>query len=287
MLMKVREKPIELQKLEALRGRMAFTSEQERLYKSLLIGYRGECLNDGMADDMDEYVMRLHDLLLVSGGRTCQIDSLFISDGKVYLLEIKNWEGSFDIKDGDFIGLAACPLAQLKRSKLILENVVRSMGIELEVEARLVFMNPKIVVYGIQRDAPILFVHQIPEYYRDICWRGGWSQWDRRLAERLLKYHVAVNPYQKEVPYSRASVSSGMMCPDCRGKMMGFDLVKLYCSRCNFYELKKDGLVRAKAELDTLFGNSLYPQRDLYLWCEGLVSKRMIHTFITQRSSKF
>ncbi|WP_373804975.1 nuclease-related domain-containing protein, partial [Jeotgalibaca porci] len=94
MLLKSREKSFELVQFEALRGRILFSEEQERLYKYVTAGFTGESLCDQMAESMAGRVIQIRDLRLESGGRTCQVDSLLVLDGKVYLLQIKNWEGS-------------------------------------------------------------------------------------------------------------------------------------------------------------------------------------------------
>lgn len=283
MIIKNRSKPDELLKLEALQGRVAFTYEQQRIQQSLATGLTGEFYFDALAQEIDDAVICLNDLLVISGGRTCQIDALFIANGTLYLFEIKNWEGSFAIENGDFVGLSACPLAQLKRTTLILVNLLRGLGIDVMVESRLIFMNPKITVYGIQRESPILFVHQLPHYFQEISKHGAWTERDHQVGNMLLNQHISHNPYRKEIAYSWESVSGGILCPHCRLKMRSHDLLKLSCCRCKFVELKKDGLKRTKDELDILFEKSLYPARDLHLWCEGLISKRMIQTFITQR----
>ena len=83
MLLKSREKSFELVQFEALRGRIVFSEEQERLYKYVTAGFMGECSCDEMVESMAERVIQLRDLLLASGGRTCQVASLLVVAGKV------------------------------------------------------------------------------------------------------------------------------------------------------------------------------------------------------------
>lgn len=284
MLIKKREKPPELLRFEALRGRMAFSAGQQREYLNLSLGYAGECLHDQIAESMASHVIQLNDLLLESGGRTCQIDTLFICAGKVFILEIKNWQGSFEIMDDTFAELSACPLAQLKRSKQIVTHLLQGMGVRAEIEERLIFMNPNMTVYGLERNMPLLFAHQLPEYYQNVCRLGRWTAADKHLAEKLLQQHMSVNRFTKEVAYSHTTVTNGVMCPACREKMQAFNLVALCCAQCGQRVRKKVCLIQAKAELDILFAESEYPLHDLYEWCDGLISKRTIFDFFRHRS---
>lgn len=284
MLLKSREKSFELVQFEALRGRIVFSEEQERLYKYVTAGFMGECLCDEMAESVAERVIQLRDLLLASGGRTCQVDSLLVVAGKVYLLEIKNWEGSFEIVDGRFVGLSACPLAQLQRSKTILEHLLRRYGFHVEVEARLLFINPKISLYGLTRQEPVLLRHQVEPYFGSVGEGSFWDQWDRKIGEFLLQQHVPENRFAKPVLYDPGTVQCGVMCAACRVRMRPYDLLRLECPTCGTKELKRECLGRTKAEFEALFANKPCSRHALHIWCDGLISRRMIYSQKVQES---
>lgn len=284
MLLKSREKSFELVQFEALRGRVVFSEEQERLYKYLTAGFTGESLCDQMAESMAGRVIQIRDLLLESGGRTCQVDSLLVVAGKVYLLEIKNWEGSFEIVDGRFVGLSACPLAQLQRSKMIVEHLLRRYGFRVEVEARLLFINPKISLYGLTRQEPALLRHQVEPYFGSVGEGSFWNQWDRKIGEFLLQQHVPENRFANPVVYDPGTVQCGVMCAACRVRMRPYDLLRLECPTCGTKELKRDCLGRTHAEMTVLFDEPVYPKYALYKWCDEVISRRMIYDFSRQRS---
>lgn len=283
MIIKNRDKPFELLQLEALRGRITFSAEQERLYRYLTTGFVGECLSDRMVENAAERVIQMHDLLLTSGGRTCQVDSLLVVDGKIYLLEIKNWEGSFEIADGRFVGLSACPLAQLQRSKMIIEHLLGRFGFRIEVEARVLFVNPKLQLYGLTRSDPVLLLHQIEPYFRNVAGAHAWDSWDKKIADFLLLQHVAENRFANPVVFDKFAVARGVMCVDCRVRMRAYDLLRLQCVKCGQTELKRECLARSKAEMEVLFEEPVHPKYALYNWCDGLVSRRMIYDFSRQR----
>lgn len=277
MKIKNRDKPFELLQLEALRGRIVFSPEQERLYRYLTTGFIGECLSDRMAENVAGGVIQMHDLLLSSGGRTCQVDSLLVVDGKVYLLEVKNWEGSFEIMDGRFAGLSACPLAQLQRSKMIVEHLLGRFGFRVEVEARVLFVNPKLQLYGLMRSDPVLLLHQIEPYFRNAAGGHAWNSWDKKIADFLLQQHVPENRFANPVVYDPLAVERGVMCVDCRVRMRCYDLLRLQCVKCGQTEMKRECLARMQAEFEVLFDGKTCSRHALHIWCDGLVSRRMLY----------
>lgn len=287
MKMNHRDKPFELLQLEALRGRIVFSSEQERLYRYLTTGFIGECLSDQMVEKSAGRTIQMHDLLLTSGGRTCQVDSLLVVDGKIYLLEVKNWEGSFEVQDGRFSGLSACPLVQLQRSKMIVEHLLVRYGFRVEVEARVLFVNPKLQLYGLMRSDPVLLLHQIEPYLHTAAGAHTWNSWGKKIADFLLQQHVPENRFANPVVFDRLAVARGVMCVDCRVRMQSYDLLRLQCIKCGQTELKRECLARSKAEMDVLFDEPVHPKYALYNWCDGLVSRRMIYDFSRQRLPHF
>lgn len=282
MLLKKRGIAKELLELQALRGRMLFSPKMERQLSNAVSGQMGENHFDRLADNLLDCTVWLDDLVLVADGRLCQIDALCICGGTVYLFEVKNWAGHYDLRDGEFTDLAGCPLAQLKRSRKLLEALLRSFRITAKIEARLVFVGTEVSLYGLRREDHILLAHQLPGFFADM--RGRANPWmrdaDIQLGQRILACHVEHNPYRQVTDYRADSIAPGIMCPECRVKMMEYNLLRLVCRTCNFSEHKKDSLKRTIAELDTLFPPEKHRVQQIYLWCDRLLSKRMIHHYL-------
>ncbi|WP_373766038.1 hypothetical protein, partial [Jeotgalibaca porci] len=59
----------------------------------------------------------------------------------------------------------------------------------------------------------------------------------------------------------------------------------LICGDCGFNELKKNSLRRSITELDLLFPLEKQRVHQIYQWCDGLVSKRLIHKQLSSKES--
>lgn len=285
MLLKERKLATELQVLRALQGRVSFSPEMNRQLWNSDAGQTGENAFDQIGDNYEDFLVRLNDLVLSIDGKLCQVDAVYICGDVLYLFEIKNWSGVFRLENGEFLGGSACPLAQLNRSRKILERLLCSMRISAQVEARLVFVGADVCLYGLRPDDPVLLAHQLPKFFEDIRRRNGnfIQQSDVRFGKRLAACHVADNPYRKSPNYSNASVAVGIMCPHCRMRMSAENKKMLICPKCGFRERKKCGLKRSVSELDVLFPLEKQRVRQIYRWCDGVVSKRGIHRYLEDK----
>ncbi len=287
MLLRERELAIELRILQALKGRLLFSPEMERQLWNSESGQMGERAFDCIGAEYENDLVRMNDLVLSADGKLCQVDALYICDGVLYLFEVKNWSGAFRLNNGEFLGGSACPLAQLNRSRKILERVLWNLRISVPVEMRLVFMGPGVCLYGLRQEDPILMAHQLPKFFEGLRRqnRRFIQRSDIQLGERLVQCHVADNPYRKLPPYSSKTVASGIMCPNCRVAMRPYHAKNLICGDCGFNELKKNSLRRSITELDLLFPLEKQRVHQIYQWCDGLVSKRLIHKQLGSKES--
>lgn len=279
MLIKDRDLSIEMQVLRVLRGRISFSSQMDRQLWILNTGHVGELQFDALGKSVDDFVVRLNDLVLVVDGKLCQLDAIYICGGIIHLFEVKNWRGTFDLVEGNFTGVSACPLGQLKSSRLLLEEWLRLNRIKARVEARLVFIGAHISLYGLQRENPILLAHQIPGYLENMrqLSPGFVQNGDIQLGQQLVQCHVVDNPYRQKVTYHTAEVGTGLFCGECRNKMAVANARMLICKKCGIREFKKVGLQRAIRELDVLFPPEPQRVNQIYKWCDELISKRLIH----------
>ncbi|AQS52678.1 hypothetical protein BW727_100270 [Jeotgalibaca dankookensis] len=278
MLLKKRERPIEMRKLESLEGRMTLNADYTRQLHQMRLGYAGECQFDCMAEELDDYVIRINDFILARQ-QLCQIDSIFISEQKIYLLDIKNWSKTYTLNRDGFESLHNDPLDQLKRARKIFINMLESHGIRLPVEARLVFINPEIVLYGMDANLPIILPQQIPDYFNKIRHSSGpITKWEEQIAKKILAQHTDENPYRLQVPYSTESVQPGILCSTCRILMTEKSHKFLCCPKCLETESKAHAVRRSEQELLLLFPDSRPYIHKLYKWCGEMVSKQSLHS---------
>ncbi|WP_339149968.1 MULTISPECIES: nuclease-related domain-containing protein [unclassified Sutcliffiella] len=117
MMMKERMEPGELKLLRILKARGGLVDDSR--FWNLEKGYQGEVLFDKWFSFMDGEWIIVNDLLLDHGGSVFQIDSLVIGEERVYLFEVKNYEGDFYLDDGKWLSISQNeiknPLLQMQR----------------------------------------------------------------------------------------------------------------------------------------------------------------------------
>src|SRR5690625_548825 len=131
---------LELQALHYLHGRQKLSSSSQRMYEVLDKGYAGEkkfnhILNELLSSDC----IVLFDLLLESNGTSFQIDCSLIFQETFYLIEIKNFEGDFYIKEENWYSITTRneirnPILQLERSEFLLRHFLQRNKINYPVK---------------------------------------------------------------------------------------------------------------------------------------------------------
>ncbi|MGP6146408.1 nuclease-related domain-containing protein [Jeotgalibaca sp. A122] len=277
MLLKRRDDLIELELMKCLRGRVTFSEKEERQFRFLVLGEIGENIVNNKAACLEGTIVQIQDLV-ISQDRICQIDLLLIGSQKIHILDAKHWEGTYKVGPDGFMDLTHDPLHQLERAKRMVAEILRKMRVPLPVEARLVFTNPNVTLYGLTAEMPIVLPQQLDSYFQKIrMTEAAMSDWQLRLGERFVGMHVNDNRYRKLMSYDHDSVRPGIMCGECRGVMREHSRKMLGCSNCGLTEPKLVGLKRTKKEFERLFPNHKKPVESLYRWCGGLVSKRSIY----------
>lgn len=266
--------------MKCLDGRVAFGEKDERYFRNWISGALGEQLVEDSAACLDGCVARIHDLVIVED-RTCQIDALWIGSRSVYLLEVKHWEGVYTVDAQGFQVIAHDPLHQLERTKRMVERILKRMSVTLPVEARLVFTNPNMTLYGLSEEMPIVMPSQIERYFQKIrLAEGTISEWQIRLGKKLAALHASHNPHQNLMAYSRESVRPGILCCACRVPMGVHNQWKLACPKCRIVEKKADCFCRTQRELEVLFPEIGRKPVELYRWMREMISERTIYTLI-------
>jgi len=95
MIYKPRTKSKKLTVLELLSNRKEITGKDKQHYFSLVKGNEGEMRFDTFTEKLQCECLILNDLLLEINNTTFQIDSLIITQEKIFLYEVKNFEGDY------------------------------------------------------------------------------------------------------------------------------------------------------------------------------------------------
>lgn len=282
MIYKSREKSAELKIMEMLHTRMDLSPEDKKNYLNLAKGLEGEMHFDSFTEKLQCECLVLNDLLLASNNTTFQIDALIIVSDTIYLYEIKNFEGDYYYKDGDFYSIrhfkVLNPLHQLNRKESLLLPLLRKHGYHLPLDGKVVFINENFTLYQSPMNQPIIYPTQIRKYFSNL--NNIHSKLHKRhklLAEKLVSLHIT-NPSVKPniPPYDYTQLRKGISCGHCKSLSVLVDGRKCFCPKCKHEETVASGVVRSAREFQTLFPEKKMTTKIIHDWCQVVDSKKRV-----------
>jgi hypothetical protein len=194
---KARSESLILKVLRILNKRMKLSEDDHWYYLNQEKGFRGEIQFDRLTEKLKRDCYILNDLQLESSTSSFQLDSTLIFQETCSLFDVKNYEGEY-IYDAEYFKTIGGrdiqnPLDQLKRSKLLLNNLFQSLGSKLTIEAYVIFINPQFTLYQTPPDLPIILPTQLDAFIRKLDQKPSrLNQSHKNLADKLISLHQTV-----------------------------------------------------------------------------------------------
>lgn len=289
MIIKKRSVPLELLLLRVLKARMKVSEKTETQIISLEKGYIGEKMFDERTITLTLDCLIINDLLLETNNTHYQIDSLVMSQHKIHIFEIKNFEGDY-LLDGDCLSFLSGkeiknPLLQLNRSVSLFRQLLQQLRINVTVEGHLVFINPEFYLYNASPDLPIIFPTQLDRFISQLNSKSSRIV-DRhqRLAKKLLGMHITKSPFSLLPEYNFEGLEKGVCCVRC-GKLSMSDTGRsttLKCTNCGFIEHKETAILRSIEEFISLFPEIKVNSGVIFEWCKIFGSKAIIQRVLSK-----
>ncbi|NMH71460.1 NERD domain-containing protein [Bacillus sp. RO2] len=280
-MMKERMESEELKLLRMIKAREGLVDDSR--YWNLEKGYQGEMLFDKWFSGLEGEWMVVNDLLLEYAGSLFQIDSLVIGGDRVYLFEVKNFEGDFLFeKDRWYSGSKEIkdPLLQMQRCETALRQLLRSLGYQLPIESNLIFINPEYNLYNCPPKLPIVFCSQLNRFSTKLLKQSSGSARlntrHSRLAEKLCELHIEKSPYERLPEYRYEELRKGIVCVGCGGMGVRHKYRTIECKMCGSKEDLDIALVRAINECCSLFPQMKITTKIIHDWIGEMVSKKVI-----------
>jgi hypothetical protein len=283
---KLRTEPLEVTLLKLLRSRFVLSEETNNYYLSKVKGYEGECCLDSQLATLTSNSLILGDLLFEQSNTTFQIDTLLLSQKTIYLFEVKNFEGDYYIKNGDWFrkstGKAITnPVHQLKRCETLLRSLLHSRNIRMEIEPYLVFTNPLFTLYQAPLDLPAYFPGQLDSMLKKLNrspseLNGSHQQ----LAQFLLSKHVIDNPYSRLPEYRYDDLKKGVTCRKCMSLNVAVTRYTTKCSACGHAEQNTSSILQTAKDLKLLFPDRLLTPNAIDHWSNHMYNRRVIQNVL-------
>lgn len=283
----------ELRILAFLHRRMSLPPNSVKRSQHLQKGYEGEVrfakkLNENLASD----AIVLYDLLLDSKGNEFQLDCVIIQERDIWHLEVKNYEGDYQMQDNDNAIYSMRsghkllnPLNQLDRSNVLLQETLRQWGYKLAVRSYVVFVHPEFTLYRHDPNHPIVISSQILRFIDTLNKKS--SQLKSRhyqLARKLLEEQVPETYADKLPSYELEHLKGGIRCQACDGFL---DVIKgnsFCCKECGYTEGLHSAVMRSVVEFNMLFPDVKITTKAMWNWCaidrsKGTM-KNILHTYM-------
>ena len=291
MIYKQREMTGELRLLHALDRLLTLSPKDRKNYLHLLKGLKGERRFDKLLNNLKCDHIQIHDLLLEHNGTVFQIDTLLITKEKVFVYEVKNYQGEFFFDQERFFKVPRQeimnPLHQIGRSAPALTQLLRKHGYNLPIQFHVVFVNPEFTLFHAEQNTPIILPTQISDHLRMLNGFGSkLNQTHKHLAEKLIELHLKESPYQNRPEYEYDEVKKGVVCGGCGLMAVEVKGRKVYCKHCNWVENLNTATVGLIKEYQLLFPDKKVTVSAIDDWCDSLISLKSISRILGQHFTR-
>ena len=285
-IIKKREKSKLLIGLNYLDKRTKLNDTDKRYLINLEKGFEGEELFDGLVKThLNGEALVINDLLVENKGNTFQIDTLIVMFDAIYLYEVKNYKGDFQMNSGQLSYTSGQeitnPLIQLKRTKELLRQLLKDWGISYRIEAHVVFINDAFTLYNAKLEDPIIFPTQIKEHLTGLNAKcKNLPKQSVYLTDRLVDRHKTDSVFQKQLPpYSFEEFKTGVSC-SCGSFELIITQRACYCKMCYKQMSIEELVVENINEFKFLFPDQKITTSMIDDWCGNTVNYRKIRNIL-------
>jgi hypothetical protein len=283
MFKKERPIPPELVKLRILNYRTKLTEKEKLQLSNKEKGYAGELEFDCLIRDLDTLV--INELLLEFGETFFQIDTLIIFYGRIYLIDIKYYEGEYCYEDGLFKTIAGSekkdPMLQLNRCHSELRQLLQKYRYNYPIDAFLVFNNPQFTLYQPSPNPQIILPTQVNSFIKKLYkMPSKLSDVHHKLADLLVSLHKTENPYVRLPKYDYDTVEKGITCGSCHSFDVSVSRTKIACKDCGCEERMEAAVLRHVEELLKLFPDIKITTNLVFEWCKVVTPKKKIRKIL-------
>lgn len=283
MFKKTRSIPLELIILRILNYRIDLSIKEKLQLSNKAKGYEGEVKFDTLIHSLNTLV--INDFLLEVGDTIFQIDTLIIFFERIYLIDVKNFEGEYCYESSMFKTITGSekkdPMLQLNRCHSALRQLLQKYGYNFTIESFLVFINPEFTLFQPTQNPQIILPTQVNSFIKKLN-RMTSKLNDRhdKLADLLVSLHKTENPYVRLPAYNYEMLEKGMTCGSCHSFDVSVSRTKVTCGNCGYKERVEAAVLRQVDELRILFPDIKITTSLVYEWCKVIASTKTIRRIL-------
>ncbi|MEH7504982.1 nuclease-related domain-containing protein [Neobacillus drentensis] len=288
MALKSRSESSELKIMRSLNMRSNLSPKEKKYYFKLDKGYQGELMFDLLTEKLQSDILVINDLCLEINDSVFQINTLIIAQDKLYPFEVKNYSGDYYYDSEGFHKLSGSditnPLDQIKRSKLLLRQLLQNLGFNIAVEPSVIFINPEFTLYQAPLNKPIIYPTQLNDFMKKFDMTPSkLNDRHKKLADRLISLHSNESPYTTRLPtYEYRKLRKGIVCTKCNSFMVFGGEKVVVCEKCGYEASNESAILRSVGELKFLFPDMKITTGLVFEWCQVVKSTKMIRRILMQ-----
>lgn len=280
--LKSRSESEELFTLRSLQSRTVL-AEKEKLYYILLEkGFEWETQFDQRVASFPDDWQFVHDVLLEQNNTFFQLDSLGLCGDRLYLFEVKNYEGDFVVEGEKWKSSSGHeiknPLHQLQRCESLLKRFLHEKGIQASILPYLIFINPRFTLYQAPLHNTLIFPTQLDSFFKNLREQKSVKTTKQaKIANLLLSAHKTSYPNPFLPTYRYEDLTKGMVCAKCGEILVPLKRKRrINCSACGEVERLEDAIVRSAKEFSQLFPERRVTASEIFAWCGETICKKTI-----------
>lgn len=276
---------------DSLRSRKELSKDEWSKYRKLQVGYEGEVK---LAALLEKHLTVEHivffGIVFDYQSSITQIDCYIILSNKMLLIEVKNFQGEYELNDGVFTSLTTSrtyqnPLYQLHRAENNMMNLFNNETFNLPLESYVVFVNNQFSLYT-KKNEQIILPTYIDKFLQGLNnGAGTLTEPHHRLARQLATQHLDDNPLERTPIYNFQSLRKGIHCPRC-GQPTIRIRNRITCPRCHIKENFKTAIIRNAHEFHLLFPTQPITTDTMYQWMGKNISKPTIRKTLSSYLNK-
>ncbi|KAB8137642.1 NERD domain-containing protein [Gracilibacillus oryzae] len=292
MIFKERRKSHELLLFEALSVRSNLSLQDKQYFKGLEKGYQGELLFDSWTEELSCDCLILNDVLLKQKNNHFQNDTLMLLAEKLFLFEIKNFEGDH-YYDSERLYLKSKeersnPLLQLERNESLLRQLLQASDILLPIYSYVVFVNSAFTMYQAPLNKPFIYPTQIKKFLQQFDQvKSTITPKEKYLAKHVTSLHIEKPPMSQVPDYHFDQLKKGIFCPRCKSFQLLIDGRKCFCQKCNQVEFVEQAVLRCVREYRLLFPERKITTNDVYEWCNRTIQKQRVQRILNKNFKQY
>lgn len=293
IIKKQRRKSYQQFVLEILDKRMRLPGKEKHHLLNIQKGFAGELKLDSiMMKILEVDGILLNDLMFTNKGSTFQVDSFLITGVGNYLLEVKNYEGNFQFKNGNFLTYSeeqlTNPLTKVSTTGTKMSHLLKSWNFKPSFTPKLVFINPLCMIYNAPIDNTIVYPSQITRFFSKLNQQPfPLAESDYDLADKLLSEHQSEAAFSRKMPaYTFEALEKTMWCLQCHAKKLSWTQRSCRCDTCGYKSTVDEIFISHAEEFKLLFPDMKMTTNVLYQWTGKLVSVHQIQRILNKYYKK-